>query len=262
MKYFALISLALGLPLLAVPVQAADIMTILAQKGQTPARLAPETIDYTYTLTVDVKNREGKDLSEGQAVLRIDPTQPPGFRAQIISASDEESEALQDFLKQIEDPENTLDKQAEGFWCGSSDKKTQTDFNPENFTVIFEDDTQAILRPELTKLAELLMQSDENDQMKKQERKMMERLMDRIDGEVTLAKPSAEMTGFKVRMTRPMTMMLVAKLKVMDVEQSCELAPNGHYRIGTMKLNVEGKALGSRFGQALDMRISDLTPIQ
>jgi len=235
-------------------------MSILARKAEAPSPLAPSSIDYTYTLTLDVKSREGKYLSEGQAVLRIDPTQPPGSRAQILSASDAESEALQDFLKEIEDEDNTMEKQAEGFWCGPSDADSQSDFSPEKFMVVSEDETQAVLRPNPEKLAELLMQSDENAD--ENGRKMMKKLLKRIEGDVTLSKPSGDMTGFSVRMTRPMTMMLVAKLKTMTVEQSCELAPNGHYRIGVMDMNVEGKALGSRFGQEIYMEISDLTPIQ
>jgi len=38
-------------------------------------------------------------------------------------------------------------------------------------------------------------------------------------------------------------------------------APNGHYHISTMKMNVQGKALSIGFGQEIDMRISDLTPL-
>lgn len=259
MKHIALSCLTLCLPLIASTAHAEDIMSILASKAETPARLAPETIAYSYTLTLDVKNRKGKDLTEGQAVLRIDPTQAPGSRAQIISSSDADSEALQEFLEAIEDPDNTMAKQAEGFWCGSSEAQSQSDFAPEDFAIISEDETQAVLRPNLVKLAELLMQSDANAD--KNGRKMMKKLMKRIDGDVTLSKPSGEMKGFTVRMTRPMTMMLVAKLKTMDVEQTCQLAPNGHYHIATMKMNVEGKAVGSRFGQNLDMKISELTPL-
>ena len=96
MKHFALPAAALCLPLLAAPAQAEDIMSILARKAEMPVRLAPKTIDYSYTLTVDIKAREGKDLSEGKAVFRIDPTQPAGSRANIISISDADSEALQD----------------------------------------------------------------------------------------------------------------------------------------------------------------------
>ena len=268
MKHIALSCLALCLPLIAAPAQAEDIMSILARKAEMPVKLAPQTIPYSYTLTVDIKAREGKDLSEGQAVLRIDPTQPAGSRAKIISISDADNEALEDFLKEVEDPENTMEKQADSFWCGdtglNSDTESDDDVpditsDPSVLTVISEDETEAVLRPDMPKLAQLLMQSDENAD--KNGRKMAKKLMKRIEGEFTLAKPSGEMKGFSVRMTRPMTMMLVAKLKEMDVEQTCALAPNGHYHTSTMKMNVQGKALGSRFGQNLDMKVSDLTPL-
>ena len=264
MKYLALTSLALCLPLIATSAQAEDIMSILARKAEMPVRLTPQTIPYSYTLTVDIKAREGKDLSEGQAVFRIDPTQPAGSRAKTISISDADNEALQDFLKEIEDPDNTMPKQAEGFWCGDSEAETEDDAqtlasDPSVLSVIFEDETEAVLRPDMPKLAQLLMQS--NDNADKNGRKMMKKLLKRIEGEFTLAKPSGEMKGFSVRMTRPMTMMIVAKLKEMDVTQTCALAPNGHYHTSTMKMNVAGKAMGSRFGQNLDMKISELTPL-
>lgn len=259
MKYLSTLALSLSLPLFPVSAQAEDILSLLERKSETPASVAPDTIPYSYTLTLDVKERDGKNLSEGQAVLRIDPTQPPGSRSTIITASDVESEALQNFIKEIEAEDNTMTKQASGFWCGSSDPEAKSDFDPDTFIVLSEDDRQAVLKPDVEKLAELLMDADENGD--KDDRKMMKRLMKRIEGEVTLAKPSAEMTGFKVRMTRPMTMMLVAKLNQMDVEQSCALAPNGHYHLSHLKMNVAGKAMGSRFGQEIDMKVSELTPL-
>ena len=225
MKILPLITLSLSFAFPATAAQAQDIRSILAQKADTTTRIAPETIPYSYTLTVDVKERDGKDVSEGQAVLRIDPTQPPGSRTQIVTASDLESEALQNFLKEIEDEDNTMDKQASGFWCGSSDPKPRSAFNPENFTVLAESDSEATLQPNAKNLATLLMDTSENGD--KDDRKMMKRLMKRIEGDVTLAKPSGELKGFNVRMTRPMTIMLVAKLKEMDVEQSCATPPIG-----------------------------------
>ena len=266
MKHLPITALALVFPLLAAPAQAEDIMSILARKVDTPARLAPKTIEYSYTLTVDIKSREGKDLSEGQAVIRVDPSKPAGSRKQIISISDPENEALQDFLKDSEDPDNTPDKRAKNFWCGDSGAESNDEIgltsDLSNITVISENETEAVLRPDLPSLAKLLMQSDGNpEDAGKDERKMAKKLIERIEGNVTLAKPSGEMKGFSVRMTRPMTMKLVAKLKEMDVSQTCALAPNGHYHISTMKMNVQGKALGSRFGQEIDMRISDLAPL-
>ena len=262
-SWVSLASLAFGLSALAGPAQAEDILSILARKSETPARLAPTTIPYSYTLTLDIKGREGKDLNEVKAVLRVDPNQAPGARVTLITTSDPDSESLRDFVKEIEDPENTVDKQAENFWCGDSEAASDEEANilsdRANITVVYEDDTQAVLRPNMSKLAELLMQSDENAD--KNGRKMMKKLLKRIEGEITLSKPSAEMMGFSVRMTRPMTMMVVAKLKEMTVEQTCELAANGHYHTSTMKMHVEGKALGTRFGEDIDMRITDLTPL-
>ena len=240
-------------------------MSILARKKDMPARLAPKTIEYSYTLTVDIKSREGKDISEGQAVVRVDPSKPVGSRKQIISTSEPENEALQDFLKDNEDSDNT-EEQAENFWCGKSEAGSEDDpdFTSDlsKITVVYEDEKEAVLRPDFPSLTKLLMQSDGNpEEASKDERKMAKKLIERIEGEFTLAKPSGEMKGFSVRMTRPMTLKLVAKLKEMDVTQTCELAPNGHYHISTMKMNVQGKALGIGFGQEIDMRISDLTPL-
>ena len=90
---------------------------------------------------------------------------------------------------------------------------------------------------------------------------MKKKLMERIDGQVTISKPTAQMKGFEVTMTRPLTMMVVAKLKTMDVAQSCALAPNGFYHFSEMTLNVEGKAMGSRFGQNMTLRVTDLSPL-
>ena len=241
-------------------------MSILARKSDMPPRLAPKTIGYSYTLTVDIKSREGKDISEGQAVVRVDPSKPAGSRKQIISISDPENEALQDFLKEDEGPDNTPEKQAENFWCGDSGAEPENEpaltSDLSNLTVISENETEAVLQPDMKNLAKLLMQSDGNpEEAGKDERKMAKKLLERIEGNFTLAKPSAELKGFSVRMTRPMTMKLIAKLKEMDVTQTCALAPNGHYHISTMKMNVQGKALSIGFGQEIDMRISDLTPL-
>ena len=255
MKHIPLSCLALCLPLFAASAQAEDILSILARKSETPARLAPKTIPFSYTLTFDMTNIEGKDETSGQAIIRVNPNQAPGSRAQIISASDPEGDVLKEFLEDIEDPENTVEKQAENFWCGDSETppEDESEFFADlsNIAVLSENETEAVLRPDMTKLAELLMQSDENAD--KNGKKVMKKLLKRIEGDITLAKPSAEMKGFSVKMTRPMTMMLVAKLKVMNLEQTCGLAPNGHYHMSTMKMNVEGKALGSKFGQDLDM---------
>ncbi len=247
--------LALSTLFAAAPAHPKDILSILSDP---PLRAAPTTIPYSYTLSIDFAAIDGKDTETGQAVLRIDPSQPAGSRAQILSATDPESETLADFLKDIEDPDNTMEKRADTFWCGALGGDDNLD--PADFELISETPTEAILRPRENKLAELMMQSDGAPADKKA-RKMKKKLMERIDGQVTLSKPTARMKGFEVTMTRRLTMMVVAKLKTMDVAQSCALAPNGFYHFSEMTLNVEGKAMGSRFGQNMTLRLTDLSPL-
>jgi len=260
-----LIAALMAAPLtIAAPAQAQaqsnDILSILARQTETPGRAEPTTIDYSYTMNLDIKSFEGDKSSEVQAVLRVDPTQPGGSRAQVISANDPENESFVEFLKEIEDPEKTMAEQADGFWCGVMDGDAE--FNPDDFQVISETETEAIIKPKPGTLTKFLMQSDsEDEEMGKQERKMAKKLLKRIDGQMTLSKPQAELRNFQVKMTEPMSMMLVAKLKVMDVEQDCALAPNGFYHMSTMNMNVEGKALGKKFGQKMDIRITELTPL-
>jgi len=247
---------------IASPAQAQsnDILSILARQSETPARAEPTTIDYSYTMNLDMTSFEGDKTSEVQAVLRVDPTQPGGSRAQVISTTDPENESFVDFLKEIEDAEKTMAERADGFWCGPFDG--DADFNPDDFEVVSETETEAIIKPKAGTLAALLMQSDsEDEEIGKQERKMAKKLLDRVEGQISLSKPHAELRGFQVNMTRPMTMMVVAKLKAMNVEQDCALAPNGFYHMSTMNMNVEGKALGKEFGQKMDIKISDLQPL-
>ena len=266
MKHLPITALALCLPMLSVPAQAEDIMSILARKADMPARLAPKTIAYSYTVSVNIKARQGKDISEGQAILRIDPSKTSDERIQIVSISDPENEALQDFLEDGENPDSTPEERAKDFWCGKSEEGSEDDpdFTSDlsKITVVYEDEKEAVLRPDFPSLTKLLIQSDgKPEDADKDARKMAKKLLERIDGEFTLAKPSGEVKGFSVRMTRPMTMKLIAKIKEMDLKQTCELAPNGHYYRSAMKMNVQGKALGIGFGQEIDMRISDLTPL-
>jgi len=93
--------------------QSNDILSILARQSETPARAEPTTINFSYTMNLDMISFEGDKTSEVQAVLRVDPTQPGGSRAQIISTTDPENESFVEFLKEIEDPEKTMAEQAE-----------------------------------------------------------------------------------------------------------------------------------------------------
>ena len=83
--------------------------------------------------------------------------------------------------------------------------------------------------------------------------------MARLDGEFTFSKPAGDLKEFKIWMTRPMTVKIIAKIQHMEVSQTCSLAPNGFNYTDSMSMNAQFKALGQTIAQKMDVRISDLT---
>jgi len=239
--------------------QAEDILTIIEREAETPTRIAPVTIPYSYTLALSMKGTDGDKVSDVQAVLRIDPNQPPGARAQVMSSNDPENEVFQEFLAELENPEKEMAEKAKSFWCGTLNNKSP--LSPSDIQIISETDTEAVIIPRAEKLAELLMQSEEDEDPGKQERKLKKKLTERIKGQMTLSKPTGDITGFSATMTRPIKMMVVAKMKTMTAQQSCTLAPNGFYHLSNMQMEVSGKALGKAFGQEMSFQVTDLKPV-
>ena len=125
--------------------------------------------------------------------------------------------------------------------------------------MISETENEAVIKPNLALMAEIMMDSDDGEEMSKSERKMMKRMMKRLDGEFVLSKPDARLKNFKIWLTRPMTMALIAKLKEMEVTQSCAMAPNGFTYTDSVSVRVKAKALGIGVEQNMDIKISSLT---
>jgi len=262
MKIYIPLFLAFSVPsiIVSTPAQAEDIMSILErQQSQIDRPLPPKYIPYSYTVSLDFTEIEGKKSSNIKAVLRIDPSQPAGSRATIVTASDPENEGLEDFIKDIENPKVKPKSQAENFWCGETE--SDDDVELSDFQVVSETETEATLRPNPGMMAEMMMQSDDEEGMSKRERKMAKKLAERIDGEFVLSKPDAKIKSFKMWMTRPMKVMTIAKIKEMNMTQNCVAAPNGFMRVSQMNMTTRGKALGSTFGQDMKIELSDLTPL-
>ena len=108
-------------------------------------------------------------------------------------------------------------------------------------------------------MAKIMMDSDEDQEISNSERKMMEKMMERLDGEFILSKPEGQLKQFKIWMTRPMRVKVIAKINSMEIQQSCAPAPNGLRYTETMSMNVGLKALGIDISQNMNLRISDLT---
>lgn len=255
---------ALTFTALLVPsAQAEDIMSILERQSQLEQPAPPLLNPYNYTVDVVMSGREGKDVMEPfTATLLIDPSAAPEARVTIVSSSsDEHPGEFTEFLKETRNPDNNAEDLAEEFWCESGDNELfdEEGVSVDDFTVISETATEAVIKPNLALMAEIMMDSEESDEMSKSERKMMTKMMERLDGEFVLSKPDARLKNFKIWLTRPMTMALIAKLKEMEISQSCAMAPNGFTYTDSMTMHVKAKALGMSMEQSMDIKISGLT---
>jgi len=248
---------------LATSAQAEDIMSILERRSQVERPVPPSIIPYNYTVDVMMSGREGKDIKEPfMAKLLIDPSASAENRVTILSASsDEYNEQFKEFLNELQDPDTSPEDMADEFWCDSGDSNLfeGEDISLDDFTVVSETESEAIIRPNLALMAEIMMNSEESDDMSKSERKMMKRMMKRLDGEFVVSKPDVSLQRMKIWMTRPMTVAVIAQIKQMEVTQSCAVAPNGFTYTDAMTMRVEAKALGVGMEQLMDVKISGLT---
>lgn len=108
-------------------------------------------------------------------------------------------------------------------------------------------------------MAEIMMDGEDEADMSKSDRKMMKKMMERLDGEFILSKPDARLKSLKIWLTRPMTMAVIAKIKEIEITQSCAMAPNGFTYSDRMTMRVKAKALGVGMEQNMDIQISELT---
>ena len=250
--------------LLSPVAQAEDILSILKQKSKVERPAPPLINPYNYTVDVVMSGSEDKNDSDPfTAKLLVDPSAAPEQRVTIISTSSEDyTEDFEGFLKEIRDTEKSPEDLAKEFWCESDDNDLfdDDDISADVITLVSETDTEVVIKPNLALMAEMMMDADEDEDMSKSDRKMMKKMMERLDGEFVLSKADARLQRMKIWLTRPMTVKLVAKLKKMEVTQSCAMAPNGFSYTDSMTMHVKAKALGIGVEQNMDVKISGLTP--
>ena len=249
--------LALSCP---TSVQAEDIMSILQRQSESPPVELPKVNPYNYTLAVTMSGQEGDDDIKPPftAQLRINPAETGEKRGVLISASsDDFSDDFKALLDEIRDPDVSVEDFSEEFWCEGL--SGEDDLSLDDFSVVSQTQTEATIRPDLQSMAKIMMDSDEDQEISNSERKMMEKMMERLDGEFILSKPEGQLKQFKIWMTRPMRVKVIAKINSMEIQQSCAPAPNGLRYTETMSMNDGLKALGIDISQNMNLRISDLT---
>lgn len=255
---------ALALTTLLAPfAQAEDILSILERQSKVEQPAPPALIPYNYTVDVVMSGKEGRDAKAPfTAKLLVDPSASAENRVSILSTSSEDYDGeFEAFLKEMQNPENSSEDLAEEFWCesGNNDLFDGNDISVDDFTVISETDSEAVIKPNLALMAQIMMDGDDEEDMSKSERKMMKKMMERLDGEFVISKPDARLKGLKIWLTRPMTMKVIAKIKEMEITQSCAIAPNGFTYRDSMTMHVKAKALGVGVEQNMDIKISGLT---
>ena len=242
--------------------QAEDILTILERQMATEQPAPPKIVPYNYTVDIVMSESEGDDAEDFTAKLLIDPSLSGEARVTILSTSSEAyGDEFEEFLKQMRDPDNTPEDVAEEFWCEGGDEGVLGDdaIALENLTVVSQTETEAVIKVDMATMAKIMMDADDETEMSKSDRKMMRKMMERLDGEFVLSKPDAKLKHFKIWLTRPMSMALIAKLKEMEVTQSCAMAPNGFTYGDNMTMHVKAKALGMSIVQNMDIKVSGLT---
>ena len=246
---------------LSTAAHAEDIKTLFDRRSDTVQPSPPQVNPYNYTLDVMFAGKEGKDvIPPFTAKLLINPAAYGEERARILStSSDDYNIEFKEMLTEIR--EQTPEELSDEFWCDVETKPSLDDdaFTSEDFTVLRETETEAVVRPDTQRLTEIFMAQEDVSDMSKGERKLMRKMVKRLDGEITFSKPDLIPTHLRMWMTEPMTVKIIAKIKNMNIEQTCALAPNGFPYVETFSMDINMKAFGIKFEQMTGMRVSELT---
>lgn len=273
--------------------QAEDILSIFERNAQRPKVEAPKTIPYIYTVEIDVFGKDGaadakdKSISDTDtdtdtdtedtsdkddapkaqnysAVLEINPTLSGEDRVSIISfTGDNEDEDYKSMLAEFTDENITEADLAKDFWCDNTGAGDEDDegFLKDNVTVISETENEAIIKPDLSKMATILFDSNSDDTVSGSEKKLMRRMVKRLDAELVFNKPDGQLKQMKIWMTRPMRVALIAKIKEMNLLAKCETAPNGRLYKSQQDLTMKMSALGAKVEQNVHRRVTNLRPL-
>jgi len=267
---FCLIAFNLcGLPCFGSPAMAQDQQSpssglqALAELSRIKRPMPPDTIPYNYTIVFQI-NEAGDDPEKEPftAVLAVSPSLSGEARVTVLSQSSEDKpDALKALLKKMTSPETTQVDLAKEFWCeGKENDLLNQEVSIEDFQIVSETETEIVVRPDIEKMAKIMMSSDNFAQADGDSSKTAKRLLKRLEGEFTISKKDAHLKHFRIWMTRPMSVKLIAKIKEMELTQSCDIAPNGVAYKQATSMHLIVKALGMSVVQNMNINVRDLKP--
>lgn len=258
----------------APSVQAQDILTLLKTKNERPEPPAPpQLFPYDYIVEYSTSEKSKKEVSIFFARYKVSPSAPTGTRITILETSnDTENEDFISHIKELDNEDISAEEFANEIWCNSPDddedegdqEKLSELLSSDRVTVVSEDDDQAVLEMKLSDALEVIdfdssdieFEGDEDDQASGLAKKFLKRL----NMKMTLSKPDAQVRAMQISLLKPMRVFLVAKIKEMDVNLQCELAPNGHYYNAETSMQTRMSALGTKIEQSNHIKVVELIP--
>ena len=235
---------------LAAPARADDTGTDIRTLLETPRSAPPPHVNFAYVLEVDATYAEGDEGERmATAVIAVDATKPPGARARVLSRNDDTKDLtkiIDGVIEGLEETDNTPERMAESFYCT---------LDAENFDVAHQDHVRAVLKPDMASM-EAVMRKDGTP------KRMARRLSERLDGEIILSKlDGGRVIASSFRMTRPMKVMMIAKIHSMELEQSCVPSPDGHQRSERLSMTTRVTAMGKDMRTGMEMRVRDVVAV-
>lgn len=266
MKNFSITAIAAMTTLgLSSTAQAESIFDILQRKAEASDDAAKTLPPYSYVVHVETRESSSdndEDTEQFSGKVKVDLSKPAGQRTEILSVSSEDGNAEFDrFIEKLNDPKTTTADLADDFWCdGQSDFMSKDGaVNRENFSVISENDSQAVLRATSGDIIAKMMEEDD-EESSMDDRKMMDKMVKKMASEIELSKPSGDVKAFKVWLTEPVSLKVIAKITKLEYSQGCDMAPNGRPYVSDMNMTISGSALTMNFTEDVKIKISDLQP--
>lgn len=185
-----------------------------------------------------------EDVSTGDHVMtirgRVDPSRKEGDRVEITHASNTDPKEKID-LKKIDE---RYERNAEGdIFCDSQSEPDVTQVVDKGMTAAGRLFT-FIPRPP----------KDAGGDMKG--------IMKKVLAEAVVDEATATMVAFNARLTKPHSMMLVAKVNAMNLATQCQAAPNGRAYAARREMKVAGSGMGRSFDMTTVQTISNLRAVR
>lgn len=234
---------------------ASDFKTLIQEQLDSSAT-PPQSIPFSYLVTINIDSKEGKDEAENfKGQYRFDPSAEPGNRIKLIGQTWDD--IPKDMRKELEknNLETTPEKFAKDFWC-MGDRDTLDILASDDVTILREDSEEAVISLSPEAISHFMSDDTEG----KKERKMPKKIRKRMRAEMTFSKPDLIMTQSRIWLSEPTTVKIVAKMKEMDFQEKCAVAPNGLPYLSESRTIIAGKAMGKSFGANVNVFVSDLQP--